>query len=295
VIAGPAASLSTVRDLRWHASEALRRAGTENPAREADWLLAPALGLSPLALVVEGGRRLPPALVERAWEFIARRAAREPLQYILGTQEFRGLEFVVTPDVLIPRPETEILVEETLKAMSGLPRPVIADVGTGSGCIAVAVAQECPAAAIFALDLSEKALAIARSNATRHGVRPRIRFLRADLLGACASSGGGLFDVVASNPPYIRDGDLDGLQPEVSRYEPRLALAAGSDGLAVQRRLLAEAPSLLKPGGSLLLELGCGQAEAVLGMARSGANWASVECRTDRAGIERVLIARKAV
>ncbi len=295
MIAGSVVSLSTVRDLRRRASEALTSAGTEHPAREADWLLAPALGLSPLALVVEGERPLPPALVERAWEFIARRAAREPLQYILGTQEFRGLEFVVTPDVLIPRPETEILVEETLKAVSGLPQPVIADVGTGSGCIAVSVAWECSAAIMFALDLSEKALAIARANATRHGVRQRIRFLRADLLGACASSGGGRFDVIASNPPYIPDGDLDTLQPEVSRYEPRLALAAGSDGLAVQRRILSEAPSLLKPGGSLLLELGCGQADAVLRMAHSERNWASVECRTDRAGIARVLIARKGV
>lgn len=295
MIAGAGISQSTVRDLRRWATEVLASAGTEHPAREADWLLAPVLGVSPVALVMEGERQFPPALVERAWEFISRRAAREPLQYILGTQEFRGLEFVVTPDVLIPRPETEILVEETLKAVSGLPRPVLADVGTGSGCIAISVARECPSAFILALDLSEKALAVAQTNASRHGVGRRVRFLRADLLGPCASSGGVLFDAIASNPPYIPDGDLDRLQPEVSRYEPRLALAAGSDGLAFQRRLLAEAPSLLKPGGSLLLELGCGQAEAVLGMARLGGSWASVACRTDGAGIERVLIARKAV
>lgn len=199
----------------------------------------------------------------------------------------------VTPDVLIPRPETEILVEETLLAVAGLPRPVVADVGTGSGCIAVSVARECPKATVCAVDISAKALTIARSNARRHGVFAACRFVQADLLDAISPSAGGVFDVIVSNPPYIPDRDLDGLQPEVSRYEPRLALAAGSDGLAYHRRLLREAPPFLKPGGRLILELGFGQAEAVLQMARVAETFAAVECRKDAAGIARVLIARQ--
>lgn len=289
---GPATT--TVRDLRRQAVEVLRAGGIENPAREADWLLAHALELRSHALLLEGDQSILPPDAERAWSLLRRRAAREPLQYLLGTQEFRGLEMAVTPDVLIPRPETEILVEETVRAVAGLPRPVVIDVGTGSGCIAVSVLRECAGATAYALDLSQQALAVARRNASRYGVSSRCRFLQTDWLGAFSASAEGRFDVVVSNPPYIPEGDLEGLQPEVSRYEPRLALAGGPDGLAFYRRLLAEAPPLLKPGGAIIIELGCDQMEAVLGMARRAGVFAAVEIREDAAGLPRVLIAWKA-
>lgn len=289
----PAAAALSIRELRREASAVLEAAGIENPSQEAGWLLAPALGISPYVLALEGDRAVSDLQAERAWSSVLRRAAHEPLQYVLGAQEFCGLDMVVSPDVLIPRPETEILVEEVVRAVAGVRRPVIADVGTGSGCIAVSVARKCPEATVYALDLSEKALAVARANAARHEVRSRVRLIRADLLGAFSTSQGGPFDAIVSNPPYIPDSEVDGLQPEVARYEPRLALAAGSDGLAYHRRLLAEAPALLKPGGFLIVELGFGQADAVRRLARLVEDLVVTECREDTAGIERVLVARR--
>jgi release factor glutamine methyltransferase len=294
MIAQSAMPTLSLWELRRQACSALKAAGIENPAQETDWLLVHALGVSLDALLLEGDREVSSLDVERAWSLISRRAAREPLQYLLGTQEFRGLDLVVTPAVLIPRPETECLVEETLLAVTGLRQPFIADVGTGSGCIAVSILRECPTATVYASDISAKALAIVQGNADRHGVSLRLRLIQADLLGAFSASGGGPFDVIVSNPPYIPAAELERLQPEVSRYEPRLALAAGPDGLAFHRRLLEEAPPLLKPGGFLVLELGAGQAETVLRMARRVDDFDLVECRNDAAGIERVLVACRA-
>jgi release factor glutamine methyltransferase len=289
-----AAGAVTIGELRRQAGILLKAAGIVNAARESDWLLASALNVPPHTLLLEGERPVSASQAEKAWACLRRRAAREPLQYLLGTQEFRGLDLAVTPDVLIPRPETEQLVEETLRAVVGIPAPAVVDVGTGSGCIAVAVARERHDATVHALDISAPALAVATSNASRYGVRERIRFVQADLLGAFSSRSGAVFDVIVSNPPYIPIPDVDGLQPEVARYEPRVALAAGPDGLASHRRLLREAPPLLKPGGCLIVEMGCGQAEAVARLARQSGAFDSVECRQDAAGIERVLIARRA-
>lgn len=294
MIAETVAVTITVRELRRQAVGILRARGIENPVRDADWLLAHALDLPLHVLLLEGDRSIPRPDAERAWGLLLRRAACEPLQYLLGTQEFRGLEMAVSPDVLIPRPETEMLVEETIRAVAGLPCAIVADVGTGSGCIAVSVLRECPEATAYALDISLQALAVARRNARRQGVSSRCCFLQADWLGAFSGSAGGLFDVVVSNPPYIPEGDLDGLQPEVSRYEPRRALAGGPDGLAFHRRLVVEAPPLLKSGGALILELGYGQAEVVRDMIRRVGAFDDVTCRGDAAGIQRVLIAKRA-
>jgi len=288
--ASAAAAGVTIGDLRRRAGDLLKAAGVANAAREADWLLAFALDLPQHALVLEGGRPVSERQAERVLTLLERRAAREPLQYLLGTQEFRGLDITVTPDVLIPRPETELLVDETLRAVAG---PAVLDVGTGSGCIAVAIASERPDATVCALDLSAAALGVAQANAVRHGVRDRIRFVRADLLGAFGAASAETFNVVVSNPPYIAEQELDGLQPEVARYEPRAALVGGDDGLVFYRRLLREAPPLLKAGGRLIVELGCGQAQAVTRLARECNAFDSVECRRDAAGIERVLVARK--
>ena len=291
--AGVAAAGVTIGELRRQAWDLLKDAGIVNAVQESDWLLASALSMPSHVLILEGERPVSELQAERAWSLLRRRAAREPIQYLLGTQEFRGLEMAVTPDVLIPRPETELLVEETLRAVMGINEPTVADVGTGSGCIAVALARERRDATVYALDISAAALAVARSNAIRHGMRERIRFIRADLLEAFCDAAAGVFDVIVSNPPYVPLQDVEGLQPEVARYEPRAALAAGQDGLAFYRRLLREAPPLLKPGGRLIMELGCGQAEAVTHLTRQSGAFDLVECRQDAAGIERVLIARQ--
>jgi release factor glutamine methyltransferase len=281
-----------VNTLRRQAWEALKAAGIADPVREADWLLAPALGLPLPKLLFEGDLAVTPWQAEQAWTFIRRRAAREPLQYLLATQEFCGLELAVTPDVLIPRPETELLVEATLQAVLDVARPRVLDVGTGSGCIAVSLARARSDATVYALDISAPALAVAQANAIHHEVCDRIRFVQADLLTAFSVSPEGVFDVIVSNPPYVQAHELDALQPEVAWYEPRLALAAGTDGLDYHRRLLNGAPELLKRGGHLVLELGCGQADPVVRLAQQTGVFVSLECRKDAAGIERVLVAQ---
>ena len=292
MIALPAAPALVLRQLRLLASDAITAAGVENPRREADWLLAHALRLTSAQLVTDTDRKLEPAQALKAWSFIERRAAREPLQYIIGTQEFQGLEIAVTVDVLIPRPETELLVEEATQAIASLPRPLIADVGTGSGCIAIALAKACPLATIYASDISWPALAVARGNAEVHDVAGQVKFVHADLLNAVAVVPKGIFDAVVSNPPYVPDGAIEALEPEVSRYEPRLALSAGVDGLTFYRRLLSAAPELLKPGGHLIMELGYGQAAAVQKLAEKS-GLLVLRCRKDHAGIDRVLILRR--
>ena len=290
--ANPAAAVLSVGELRRQAQDVLKVTGVDNPVQEADWLLAAALGLPLHMLIAEGNRAVSSVQAEQAWSLIRRRASREPLQYLLGTQEFRGLEMAVMPDVLIPRPETELLVEATLQAVTGIAGPRVLDVGTGSGCIAVSLARERSDATVFALDISAPALAVAQSNAIRYGVCDRIRFVQADLLTAFSPDG--VFDVIVSNPPYIPVHELDALQPEVAWYEPRVALAAGPDGLDHHRRLLKDAPELLKGGGHLIMELGCGQADQVLRLSQQTGAFSTLECRKDASGIERVLVARKA-
>src|SRR3989442_6714098 len=250
-----------VSPLRRQAGDVLQAAEIADPVREADWLLASVLEFPLHTLIVEGDRPLYPVQAERAWTLIRRRAERQPLQYLLGTQEFRGLDMAVTPDVLIPRPETELLVEATLQAVLDIRGPRVLDVGTGSGCIAVSLARGRSDATVVAVDISAPALAVARANALCHGVGDRIRFFQGDLLTAISVLPDGGFDVIVSNPPYVPAGELDPLQPEIAWYEPRLALAAGTDGLDYHRRLLRGAPELLKGGGHLVLGLRRGHAD----------------------------------
>lgn len=292
MIALPAAPARSIRKLRILATDVLKAAGLDNAEREADWLLAQALRLSQAQLRTATDRALTATQAKQAWMYVERRIAREPLQYILGTQEFGGLEIVVTPDVLIPRPETTLLVEEAVPAIGAQGRSLVADVGTGSGCVAIALAKACPHATLCATDISWQALVVARQNAVRHNLGKQIMFVRADLLQPFSASAEGIFDAVVSNPPYIPEGEMDGLQPEVARYEPWLALAAGLDGLMYYRRLLAAAPVFLKPGGYLIVELGFGQADAVSTLAQK-ARLSIVRCRKDDAGIERVLVLRR--
>ena len=230
---------------------------------------------------------------------VRRRERREPTGYIIGHREFWNLDIEVRPGVLIPRPETELLVEEALSRLSpdgptrdGRPGPAparVADAGTGSGCIAVAIARWLPLAEVVAIDASDEALAVARLNATRHEVSARVRFLKADLLAGAA----GPFDAVVSNPPYVPAPDLAGLQPEVRDHEPLLALSGGIDGLDVVRRLVPDAAAVLRPGGWLLFEFGFGQAGGVRAIIAAEPRLELVAIREDLAGIPRIAVARR--
>lgn len=227
-------------------------------------------------------------------QVVARRERREPLAYITGHREFWGLEFEVTPDVLIPRPETEIIVEEAVARMT---RPslderplLIADVGTGSGCLAVALAHEFPLSRAIAIDVSPAALGVARRNGARHGVASRVEFLEGRGLGGLDDR----LDLVVSNPPYIADGAFDALPPEVRRFEPAVALLAGADGLDEIRQLFSDAEHRLRPDGWLIFEFGYDQADALVGLAARHPALLLVEVRADLQGIPRTAVLRRA-
>ena len=227
-------------------------------------------------------------------EVIDRRAKREPLQYIIGTQEFWGIPLAVTRDVLIPRPETELVVEEALKRTAEIPAPLIVDLCTGSGCIAVSLAKEVPKARIFATDRSAAALAIARANARRNGAADRIRFIEGDLFGPLAELDlSERIDIVTANPPYVRDGERPGLQPEVRDFEPELALFAGPKGTEIAERIINDAPRYLRTGASLVMEMGIGQAKALRKIIEESGNYRAAAVLKDLAGIERVIVAKK--
>jgi release factor glutamine methyltransferase len=272
----------------------LSRGGIENAAQEAAWLLEAVLTRTRLELHLNDRAAVAPGDRRRVLGLLARRVAREPLQHILGTQEFCGLDFHVGPAVLIPRPETELLVREVVLFAQGASAPVIADVGAGSGCIAVAVARALPGARLFATDVSGAALRVGLRNAERHGVEERVRFLEGDLLEPLARFGlYGQVSVVVSNPPYIPDSQLDDLQPEVRGYEPQVALRGGPDGLVIHRSLLQVAPMFLRPGGLLVLEVGQGQAPAVARWASEYDVYGNIRIIKDDAGIQRVVCATR--
>jgi release factor glutamine methyltransferase len=260
----------------------LIRAGfsAADAALDADVLARHVLGWDRARLLARGRDAAPAEFIRRFEGAIARRAAREPVALITGIREFWGLEFEVTRDVLIPRPETELIVEAALGAPVKTPRR-IADVGTGSGCLAVALAIEFPRSEVVAVDASAPALRVARRNAARHGAEQRISFVRADLLNALA----GPFDLIVSNPPYVPDSDS--LPPDVANYEPAGALFAGPDGLNVLRVLIPAARPRLAPGGTFIVEFGFGQADSVQALA-GAAGWRRIELKKDLQGIPRV-------
>jgi len=255
--------------------------------RDAELLLLHVLGRDRAWLLAHSEAELTPEQAQQYESWIARRARHEPVQYIVGEQEFFGLAMRVTPAVLIPRPETEHLVEALLQRVPNDAPLRICDVGTGSGAIAVALAHARPRAQVTALDISTPALDIARQNAEFHGVAERVRFLESDLLSAVH---GERFDAVVSNPPYVAESEV--LETQVRDYEPHAALYAGETGLEVYRRLVPEAHEALVPGGWLLLEIGHGQREALSELL---AEWDGVEFVDDLAGIPRVAIARRRV
>jgi len=273
-----AAALATKPDLRANAN------------RDAELLLLHILEAPRTLLITDPGRALTP-IQQRAYQAaIARRLTHEPIQYITGQQEFYGLALRVTPAVLIPRPETEHLVEAVLEHLlkARLPKhqPLsIADVGTGSGAIAIALATHLPQSEITALDLSPEALGLARENAAQHNLAHRIRFVESDLLAAVAHQ---TFDAIVSNPPYVPIIDRATLHPQVRDHEPAHALFAGPTGLDVYRRLIPQAQAALKPGGLLALELGQGQGDALAALL---SNWRDVTFVDDLQQIPRVALA----
>lgn len=249
------------------------------------------LGWDRAALLTRWREAAPDDFASRLQPLVTRRAAREPVAYITGHREFWGLDFEVTPDVLIPRPETEFIVEAAVRSWAGARDPAaIIDVGTGSGCLAIALASEFPEATVTATDISPAALRVAARNAARHGVAGRIRFVAADLFDASLRCPA---DLIVSNPPYVPDEDRAFLQAEVVCHEPALAIFGGPDeGLGTVRQLLARAPGHLAPGGVLVMEFGDGQEEGVRRAARD-AGWEVDRIDRDLQGIARVAVLRR--
>ena len=284
----------TVREALAEAAAALRDAGVSGARRDAATLLMHATGRERAYLFAHDDEALDEAVAARFHESVARRARGEPLQYVTGRQEFYGRAFEVTPDVLIPRPETEHLIEAALEVLTGVSEPLICDVGTGSGCVAVTLLAERADARGVAVDISESALRVAARNAERHGVSARLALHVSDcfdFLDTSAEVGRTRFDAVVSNPPYVAESELEGLQREVREHEPRVALTPGGDGLSVIRRLVAESPRYLKPGGHLLMEIGFNQHGRVAALI-DPAVWTLLDIHRDLQGIPRTVALR---
>ena len=261
-----------------------------SPRMNSETLLMFVLGVNRAFLYAHPERQLTTEEKSRYDEVISQRAAGVPSQYITGHQEFWGLDFVVSPEVLIPRPETEHLVETVLELAREVPRPRIVDVGTGSGCIALALANELKNAEVYGVDLSGDALEIARANAARLQLDGRVRFLRSDVLEALADRSD--FDFVVSNPPYVGHDEADKVQRSVFEFEPRMAVFAGDHGLDVIRPLIEQAHVALKPGGWLAVEIGYSMRDAVLALLNP-TMWDEPMVVPDLQGIPRVIAARK--
>lgn len=281
----------TARQALVEAAAVLSRAGIGSARLDAEVLLAEALGCAAARLLLEYDRPLDPRLLERFHALLARRGAGEPVAYIAGRKEFWSLDFAVKPAVLVPRPETELLVETALGLVAAMSRPRILDLGAGSGAIAVCLAKETPGAEIYATDISLDALAVARENARRNGVDEQIHFAAGDLF-APVDERRNFFDLIVSNPPYIRTGDLASLPRDVRDFEPRAALDGGPDGLDFYRRIIKGAPRRLAAGGFVLLEIGADMGEAVTRLFAGRGVYAPARIYKDLARKDRVVGAR---
>lgn len=273
------------------AATRLANEGVESPRLDAELLLAHALDSNRAAILSRPEQRLTPKQLTRYRDLVARRGSREPLAYIVGYREFFGLDFVVDRRVLIPRPETELLVERALdiarRKVAMSPTPLrIADVGAGSGAIAVALAVHLPRAHVYALDQSAGALEVVAENARRHHVAGRVQCLHSDLLSALP----GPVDLLTANLPYVTSGEWQCLAPEIRHHEPRSALDGGPDGLATIDRLLAAVSPYLCPAGVVLLEIGAGQGDAATSLAREYLPQARVQLVQDYAGLDRLVV-----
>ncbi|MDQ3472905.1 MAG: peptide chain release factor N(5)-glutamine methyltransferase [Acidobacteriota bacterium] len=266
-------------------------AGLAEARREAGGLLQHVIGRDRTFVLAHPEQQLSPAQLQTFRELLKRRAAGEPLQYLTAQQSFFGLDFEVAPGVLIPRPETELLVELALEIIQGTLAPRICDVGTGSGCIAITLLHERTDAHAVAIDISPSAIEIAKRNALRHQVGSRLTFVHTNCFSSLSPSEVS-FDLIVSNPPYLTENEFAGLQREVRDHEPRAALAGGPDGLDVVRRLLIESDAFLKPGGHLLIEIGFNQASTVQSLLEKQ-KWLAKGIRADLQGIPRVVVLQK--
>jgi release factor glutamine methyltransferase len=283
--------VTTFRDQLAAATTALEAAGVASPRVDAEWLLAGLLGVGRVAVRLDPAGAVPELLAERYGDAVRRRARREPLQRILGWEEFRGLRVLLTDAVLVPRPETEALVEWALALLParGGRRLRAVDLGTGSGCIACALAAERPDLDVVAIDVSPAAAAVAQENANALGLAARIRVVAADLLDGVRDLGA---DLIVSNPPYLPTGLVPELPPEVRTHEPIVALDGGADGLALIRRIAASAHGALRASGVLVVETAGGpQATAAAALLRT-ADFAQVAVRADLAGVDRFVAGR---
>jgi release factor glutamine methyltransferase len=291
---GPGGSLGpeTAHSLLSRGSAALRGAGVASPEWDSERLLCLALGLSRAALLASPDRTVEAAAAARFLALLDRRAAREPLQHLVGLQSFWRHEFRVTPDVLIPRPETELLVEAGLDLIRGTPSPLVVDVGTGSGCIALSLAAEREDAVVHATEISEAALEVARENARLLGVEARVTFHQGDLLSPVEPLRE-RFDVVVSNPPYVDARSRASLQPEVRDHEPAAALfPPDGDPFSFYRRLAEEGGAFLRPGGHVVVEVGLGMAEEVAALFE-GRGLVLARVLRDLQQIPRTIVARR--
>lgn len=288
--------------------EHLAASGSAEAPIEAEVLLRHVLGLDRAGLYIRWMQSLSAEAWGRYCELLEERATGRPVHYIVGQREFMGLPFTVDERVMIPRPETEGLVEYVIRAVRTTDAPfpregnrgtpprsnvVVVDVGTGSGCIAVSVAHFVREAAVYAIDISEDALTVARSNAIRHGVDGQIHWLHGDLLSPLPVDLSGRVDVVVSNPPYVPRGEREGLVREIRDFEPSGAVFVDGDGTAVHRRLIADAPTWLAEAGLLVMEVGFGQADVVADAVRQDRRYATVSIAPDYAGIPRVVVATR--
>lgn len=266
----------------------LERKGDDHPRRSAEWLLGAATGLSRVEIYAHHDRPLTPDELTTLRAAIERRSAGEPLQYVTGEMPFRHLVIHVERGVFIPRPETEVLVDVALAAIGGVEKPLVGEVCTGSGCVAVSIAYERPEARVWTSDVSEQAVAAARRNALYAGVADRVQVTHGDLFAPYAHELPGSLDLVVANPPYIPSADIPGLPAEVIGFEPHLALDGGPDGLDVARRIAAEAASLLGSGGVLALELD--ETRAAAFASEIEGTYTGIKVHTDLNGRDRIVV-----
>jgi release factor glutamine methyltransferase len=280
--------MPTISEKIKSAARILNEGGVIDPLREAKSLIAAALKRDATYMIAHPEHQLDAAEERVVDEFVTRRASHEPFQYISGIQEFYGLDFEVTRDVLIPRPETEMIVEHALEIFRTLGGDSVCDVGTGSGCIPISILHELTFVRACGLDISKDALKVARRNAERHRVSDRFELLESDLFGALDQE---TFDLIVSNPPYVPVEDIAGLQAEVRDFEPHIALTDRADGLSIIRRIVSEAPAFLAKNGHLLMEIGFNQSNEVAGMFPLDL-WFPTKLFPDLQGIPRLVSAR---
>ena len=293
----PSSRPATIKGfLKW-ATVSLKSFDVPDAEAEAEYLLSHALKLKRHELFLHGLRPLAKDEEKTLREFIRRRTLREPSQYITGTAHFRGLELKVTRAVLIPRPETELIVDEALRAASSAPLAgkrelIVLDLCTGSGCIAISMCVEMPSAVVFATDISWDALSIASENARRLNVEGRIVFMQGGLFKALAGHKlKGAVDIILTNPPYVPEAELFGLEPEVKDHEPRSALSAGPDGLAYIREIISVAHEYLRPGGRLIMEIGWGQDGPAMELFEKNGSYMDLRVIKDLSGVKRIFSA----